>query len=146
MWEEEEQSDNHIIALQTCNEVVDHLIENKEKYGFKPDQLASIEKVKSVLNTPGEELLNHITISSIYSLNDETRYYSFTIMEGFLQIESGGSVYTEGVGSDSYYEEIYCSNQGNDISIIMLDNWKEGFYYNLGENGEGLRIEDESDS
>lgn len=143
MWDEDKQSDEDFIALHTCNEVIDHLLSNIEKFGYSKEQSAAIEKVKSMLNNPGEELLNPIIISSVYRLNDEMRYYSFTIMEGFLQIDSGGSVYTEGVGSDSYSDDIYCSSDNNDDSTYLkLENWKEGFYYNLGENGEGLQIED----
>lgn len=71
--------------------------------------------------------------------NHEIRYVDFNFESGLIEVSSGGSVYDEYVGSDSYTNRMYS---------IWLNGWDEGDYgYDFSEilglirAGAELRIE-----
>lgn len=68
----------------------------------------------------------------------------------YLEIFSGGSIYTEGVGSDTLPTNlVYSSEQDNDDDYFLsnLESWEEGFDTHIDTEAVhcGLTITDESE-
>ena len=72
--------------------------------------------------TPGIAI--DMTIS--YRLNDDLSYRGIFISEDSFRLQSGGSIYTPGVGSDSYSDdslEIEISGYRSNVSFYLVSGW-----------------------
>lgn len=68
----------------------------------------------------------HISIH--LRINEELKYYDISVFEEEIALSDGGSVYTQGVGSDSYSNECFYMQTGGFIEGSDLDiyDWING--------------------
>lgn len=139
-------NDNDVFIIYKCKNLITKLIEHFQKNGTDKDGIVGLSKALYALsNYPGVVIRGAIHITSLVQCeNKESNYCSITISDDNFQLASGGTVYNEGVGSDSFsnifYE--YGVSTDHDIESEIFD-WIDMF--NNYMQGGKLTIEDEAE-
>lgn len=113
-----------------CISVLHELLNNYLEYEISYLHLSKIAKALHVLdNYPKQSINGYITISASRRFENHNLIFAdMTIASEYFELLTGGSVYSEKVGSDSYSKMVYNSESGAD-GLLNLDlvSWKECF-------------------
>ncbi|MFX3637412.1 MAG: hypothetical protein ACE3L7_02055 [Candidatus Pristimantibacillus sp.] len=126
------------ILAKTLNEYIkDH--KSERIYNYILDIEDYLENFAKGIE-PDKEFCFGFVWKSESGENRDLEYMDFNFESGMIQVSSGGSVYNEGIGSDSYTNWTY---------IIWLDGWckdNEDYYFTnmLGLVRSGARLSIES--
>lgn len=138
-------SDDQYIVSK-CKPLLIKLINNYNKINITVEGLVGLIKaLHSLSNYPKVVIKGYISItSSIKYENKESAYCQLTISPDYLELSSGGSIWNEGVGSDSFSNLFYKSGIRTEHDIDSeIYSWIDMFYGYL-EEGK-LSIEDEAE-
>lgn len=128
--------DDKLVILK-CKELITSLIINYLKYDSVPLEICGLSKSLYVLsNFPKVKISGFIDIGASVRGNGGLDYYSLIISEDNFELYSGGSVYNEGVGSDSFTNPFYdfLNPTGEDFEL-EIDSWLTNFKSLIDEGG-----------
>ena len=134
------------LIISKCKEIVSELIQRFPKYKITPREISGLSKALEALSSfPKQVIDGYISITSFIRWDGGGSDYScIEVSKNNLTLYSGGSVYNEGVGSDSFTNDFYNFSNPTHIDVeLQIDNWIDGFNMQL-ESGE-LSIEDEAE-
>jgi hypothetical protein len=92
------------------------------------------------LSTKGVE----ISLSFSHRINDELSYQALYIGETVFELQTGGSVYSPGVGGDNYADNVFVvelGNRRNKVDLLTIDGWLEGFSSEARDEGTEIEFE-----
>ncbi|WKZ68105.1 MAG: hypothetical protein QY331_09075 [Melioribacteraceae bacterium] len=139
------------VILRLLNDLITH----HTQYKISSKDLISLTKAyHAIKQYPEEVIVGDIDISTSLRWEDGSLdFTSLLITESRFELMKGGSVYTPGVGSDSFTSFMYSSEvEYDNIGFLeQLDVWEESFYSHIDEDKPSIKIEDlaelkESDS
>lgn len=145
----DERSPDDTFALEFLGGFLQELILNYRKYSLSAKTLMAISRALYITENFGK-----VTFDGSLSIASGTRYneggsvsYEVTILSDEITFSLSGSEYTEGVGSDSVYEEFYSFGQSDESYDLSdtLERWKENFYA-FFEDGRGLSVSDQTEN
>ncbi len=148
-------TDEQFAVIDVLLRLIDDLMAHHTQYKISSKNLISLAKAyHAVKKYPKEVIIGYIDISTSLRWEDGSLdYTSLLIGESWFELMKGGSIYTPGVGSDSFTSFMYSSEVKYDgIGFLeQLDVWEESFYANIDEEKASIKIEDlaeliESDS
>lgn len=125
-----------------CISILEELLTNFKEYKIPYLELGIITKALDVLNKyPMKTIHGYIEISASTRYENGMGYANMVIAADYFELNTGGSEYTEGIGSDSFSKTIYNSESGFEGDMYSeLNYWKEAF----DSHKYNLRITDES--
>lgn len=136
--------DDKLVILK-CRELISSLIIRYINYENVPTEIIGLSKALYIIsNYPKVKISGFIDIGASVRGNGGLDYTCIMITEDNLELYTGGSIYNEGVGSDSFTNNFYnlLNPTGEDIEL-EIDGWINNFKL-LIDNGD-FSVEDEAE-
>ena len=136
------------LVISKCKEIITDLIRNFLKYKISPQGLIGLAKaLHGISNYPKKVLSGYISITTSMRWEGGGLDYScLEISSDTIALSTGGSVYNEGVGSDSFSDLFYSTSESSKHDIeLEIYNWIDVFNSYLIDVDGKLSIEDEAD-
>lgn len=133
------------LVISECKELIAALITKYLGYKIPPMGIIGLSKaLYAISNYPKKVIAGYIDITASTRGDCGMTYYSIYISSSEIKLSNGGSIYDEGVGSDSFSDLFYSTSETTPYDIEReIENWMDSFKINYSE-GE-LFIEDEAE-
>ncbi len=110
-----------------CISILGELLANFKKYNISFLELRKISNALFVLSKYPEEICNgSIEICASTRSNERMDFAQIDILTDYFELSLGGSIYTEGIGSDTFSKTIYSSTNGFEGNIA---EWRDSFNF-----------------
>lgn len=135
------------LVISQCKEFLRVLITKFLRYEIAPKYIVGLAKaLYAISNYPKKVIVGYIDITVSTRGDCGMTYYSIYISPSEIKLSNGGSMYDEGVGSDSFSDLFYSTLEATPHDIeIEIDNWLDTFKSLLNDTDGKLSIEDEAD-
>lgn len=135
------------LVKSRCQDLLKALITEYLGYDSPPIEIVYLAKALYVVsNHPRKVINNYFDISVSVRGDGGMDYYSIELYSNQIKLSNGGSMYDEGVGSDSFSDIFYSSVEPTQHDIEReIDYWFETFNMLLNDEDGKLSIEDESE-
>ncbi len=136
------------LAFETCTTLVKELINNEQNYRIDSKSLISLSKLYHMLLNFPKRVFEGTILLSVSKKNDigEVNYSELEVGCDCFLLLDGGTVYTSGVGFDSYIGFFYTSDcDETDLDFKeQLFNWKSNFLSLISMDRPNLVVDDDA--
>ncbi len=133
-------------VISKCKELLKSIITKYLRYDIPPVGIVGLTKaLYAISNYPQKVIDGYIDITVSIRGDGGMDYCSIMIASNKIELSTGGSVYNEGVGSDSFSDLFYSTSVSSEHDVeLEIYNWIDIFNSYLDDTDGKLSIEDEA--